>query len=487
MKSKTNGASKRPAAAARKHYPAASRRLPRVEPLLLGASLLALAQHADAQAVLAATNAPAATPVSGLATNPPPAGFSFLPQKPAWLTDLSFGIKETYDDNLFNVSGLGAKEQGSWITTISPVVGFNFAPLLGQASPFQALAFGYSPEVNIFHEQPSENYTANRLAQTIKAGAGDFTVSLENGFNYIDGNHVAPTYSGLDSNRSAYATGAPRERREQIQDRSKFSLTYDQPQWFLRPVASLLLYDLMTDLHTTSGYQNYASRYDVNGGLDFGYKLTPGLAVTLGYRYGHQYQEQFSSVIDPTHTSSPSDYQRVLLGLEGSPWKWLTFSVQGGPDFRNYEADSADHTTPVRDLNPITYYGEATATATITAKDQLSLRYKDWRWVSSTGKLPLTESLYELTYRRKLLDHLSFDLTGRIQSSDYTCGDASSSDRDDWLYSVSPGITWTVNRNLSFNAAYSVDLGRNQEDNITDAGYREFDHQMVSVGMQLKL
>lgn len=445
------------------------------------ASAVALAQRIQAQTVQsAATNAPSAAAGKSL-----PA-FSFLPQKPAWLIDLSVGVKESYDDNLYGVSGLLVRQTSSWVTTISPVLGFDFAPLLGAEAPIKTLALGYSPEVDLFHEQPGDDYTAHRLAQTVKAGAGDFSVSLENGFNYIDGSEVAPTYTGLDSNRSVYATGLARERLKQIQDRSKVAIQFDQPHWFLRPTASLLLYDLMTDLRTTSGYQDYASRSDVNGGLDFGYKITPGMALTLGYRYGHQYQEQFSAVIDPTHMSSPSDYQRVLLGLEGSPWKWLTLSFQGGPDFRNYEGDSATHTTPVGDFNPITYYGEGSATATITAKDKITLRYKQWRWVSSTGKLPLTESLYELGYKRKLTDQLSWDLTGRIQSSDYNCGDASSSKRDDYLYTVATGLTFTVNRNLSFNVAYSLDLARNAQDNLVNAGYREYDRNLVSMGATLK-
>jgi len=455
-------------------------------PLLLCASPLMLCQQAGAQATQpsASTTNSASTAAASVSTN---AAASCLPEKPAWLTDVSLGLKETYDNNIFGVSGFGAGEKGSWITTISPSLGFNFAPLLGEQTPFQTLALGYTPEFNIYHDAPTESYNAQRLSQSIKASSDPFSFSLDNAFTYIDGSSTAPTYAGLDSNRSAYATAFPRERRQQIQDRSKVVLQYDQPHWFVRPTASLLYYDLMTDQRNIAGYQNYADRYDVNGGVDFGYKITPKLAVTLGYRYGHQYQEQFASNIDSTHTSSPSDYHRALIGLEGSPWTWLTFAYQGGPDFRSYETDSATHVTPVSDFNPITYYGEGSATATLTDKDRLSLRYKQWRWVSSTGKLPLTDSLYELSYKRKLVNPLTFDLTGRIQSSDYNCGDASTSKRDDYVYSVSTGLTWVVNPHFNMNLTYTLDLGRNQQDNVDAGDYREYDHQMISFGLQFKL
>ena len=413
-----------------------------------------------------------------------PASVFGLPQQPAWLTDLSLGVKEGYDNNVFEVSGLGAPEKSSWITTVSPVVGVDFAPLVGRDSFLKAAAFGYAPDLAFYHNQTTENNDAHRFAQALKGMAGDFSFSLDNGFNFIDGSELAPIYAPPDDVRSSFATAAPRERRRQLQDRAKVILKYDQPSWFVRPNASLLYYDLMTYLKRETGYQNYADRYDVNGGVDVGYKLTPRLSATLGYRYGHQYQQQLPSTIDPLHLSSPSDYQRVLVGFEGTPWKWLTFSAVGGPDFRAYEPDSPTHTTPVDDLTPITYYGEASAQAAITARDRLTFKYRQWQWVSSLGKLPLFDSLYELAYRRQVTDNFSLELLGRIQSSDYTVGNAASSARNDWQYTTSLGVSWAIDPHVRLALAYSLDLGRNHQENIPLAAYRQFDHQLVSFGAQ---
>jgi opacity protein-like surface antigen len=433
----------------------------------------ALALVASAPATLAGSDQPAA--VSAAAP----------PQKPVWVTDLSLGLKESYDDNVYFSDNGSLADRASWVTTVSPKLGVNLAPLLGDQKTVQALALGYAPDFVFYHDEPTENYSAHRLAQTIKAQSGDFSLNMDNGFNYIDGSDVGPTYS---LGRSAYATGVARERREQIQDRNKFSLQYDQDKWFVRPTASLLYYDLMTDLRSTPGYDNYADRYDVNGGLDLGYKLEPQLAVTLGYRYGHQYQQQFPLAIDKEMLSSSSDYQRVLLGLEGNPWKWLTLSVQGGPDFRAYEPDSATHTTPVSDKNPIKYYGEASLAAALTSKDTLTFKYKQWQWVSSTGKLPYFDSLYELSYRRKLTSQLSLDLTGRIQSSDYTSADIATGQRDDWQYTLSAGLSYAFTANLSASLAYTANLGRNAQDGLTEAAAdpREYNEQLVSLGLLYK-
>ena len=200
---------------------------------------------------------------------------------------------------------------------------------------------------------PSQSYDAHKIGDTIKGQAGDFSFSLDNAFLYNDGNHQAPIYalnqiSGAGANqfdqyRNVYAHAVARERLAQTQDRATVLLQYDWDKFFVRPVASLLDYNLMTDWHNTKnspwmGYQNYVDRYDVNGGVDLGYKLTPKLAATLGYRYGSQYQQQFPAAITSDNHYSSSDYQRVLLGLEGKPWNWLNVKLAGGPDFRSYNS-----------------------------------------------------------------------------------------------------------------------------------------------------
>ena len=71
----------------------------------------------------------------------------------------------------------------------------------------------------------------------------------------------------------------------------------------------------------------------------------------------------------------------------------VDMKIQAGPDFRNYENDSAGHVTPVKDLNMTKYYGEALATATITEKDSLTFKYKYWQWLAGTGKVPYADGL----------------------------------------------------------------------------------------------
>ena len=68
-------------------------------------------------------------------------------QKPVWLTDLSLGVKESYDDNLLGVSGKGLALQSSWVSTVSPKVGINFAPLLGDQKTLQTAYRNFEHQV----------------------------------------------------------------------------------------------------------------------------------------------------------------------------------------------------------------------------------------------------------------------------------------------------------------------------------------------------
>ncbi len=424
------------------------------------------------------------------------------------MTDLSLGIKEGFDNNLLGVSGYGLRPKGSMFTTISPKVGFNFAPLLGDQSTLQTLSLTYAPDFSIYYNAPQENYDANKFGNVIKGKSGDFSFLLENSFLYNDGSSVAPTYavnqtSAAEENdrfRNFYAFAMPRERRNQIQERASVVLQYDLDKFFVRPVASFLDYDMKTDLRNTAaklgnvGYQDFPDRYDVNGGADVGYRIAPPVAVTLGYRYGHQYQAQIPFADSPTdqHFSS-SDYQRVLLGLEGQ-WNWLTYKVAGGPDFRSYNSMA-----PVNDFHPVKYYGEAVISAKISDSQSVTFNYKQWEWVASTGLVPYFDSTFALNYHWNATRKLGLDLGGKILEADFTGGNENgiqvpaetSSLRDDRQYSILAGVNYAFTSHLSANANYSYDLGVNVLGNLppalgATAEFRDFSHQSATVGVLCK-
>lgn len=399
------------------------------------------------------------------------------PPKPAWLTDLSLTCKEGLDDNVLLSGSGGPRDQSSWFTTVSPKVGVDLAPLL-QMPMLPTAAFGYAPDFVAYHSTPTENYAAHRFTQSFKAKAGKFSGAVENSFAYIAGSATGPTYP---AGRSCYSTSAVRERREQFQARGKASLQYDGQNWFARLTANWLDYDLRTEIRNAPGYDNYADRRDLNGGFDGGYKITSQLAATVGYRYGQQAQQQYFFNPD----SSPSDYQRVLFGIEGNLCSWLTLTLQAGPDFRDYAANTATHTTPITNPHLVTYYAEAQLTARATAADTFAFKYKQWQWVSSTGCAPYFDSTYDGNYKHTFNEHFSLDLGARLLTADYRSGNGTKANRMDLQYALYETLHYAINPHWSLELAYTAEFGRNDAA-IANPQTREYNRNLVSLGAQYK-
>jgi hypothetical protein len=430
--------------------------------------------------------------------------------KPAWLPQLSLGAGESYDDNIFGVSGHGMPPQEAWITKISPGIGVDFAPLLGAQSPFQTLLVNYTPDFFIFalprnkapYDEPSQSYEAHKFGTVLKGMTGDFSFSVDNSFLYNAGNKTAPTYAlnqtgaagELDKYRSYFASATDRERLNQIDDRNTTILQYDVDNFFIRGAESLLYYNMDTIWRNNAagkgyvGYQNYVDRSDVNGGLDLGYKVVTNVAVTLGYRYGSQYQQQFPTSITTDSHYSSSAYQRALLGLEGQPRRWLDVKLAGGPDFRDYNPN-----TPVTDFHPIKYYGEAAIKATIVTGQSLTFNYKQWNWLSPVGFVPEFDSSYALAYHWSATSRLGFDLVGKIQEVDYTDSDdfagTAPSLRDDRMYMISPSVTYAFTPQLSASLSYTYNAANNELYTLPaadQASYRNYIDNVVFLGLLYK-
>jgi len=54
------------------------------------------------------------------------------------------------------------------------------------------------------------------------------------------------------------------------------------------------------------------------------------------------------------------------------------------------------------------------------------------------------------------------------------------------VYVGSIGVSYAFTPHLSANVGYAADLGRNQQDNAVAADYRNYDRQLVSLGVNYK-
>jgi hypothetical protein len=433
----------------------------------------------------------------------PTAADTALFTKPSWLTDLSLGDREYYDDNVLLVSGLGMPIQTSWVNDASFKLGFDFAPVLSDGGILKTLTLVYAPEVVSYANDSSENYTAHRINDSIKGSEGDFSYSFDNAFLYNDGSKLAETYalnqlSGAAANqndkyRNNFTHAVPRERRNQYQDRYTAQLRWDIGSIFFRPVSNLTYYNLNTYLFNTSfapykGYQDYIDRWDINGGADLGYKISKSVDFFVGYRDGFQHQDPFSLGINSDQHFSSNHYQRVLFGLEGQLTDWLNVKAAFGPDFRDFNPD-----TPIIHDRTTRFYGEAQATAILSKTQTLSFNFKQWVFVSSTGLVPYDDITYVLGYHLNVTKQVGLDLGAKYSEANYTLGNdyagSAPSLRDDEDYQGSAGISYAILPNLIASATYAYDKGLNGLETLAATyapAYRDFEHEVWGFGLQYK-
>jgi hypothetical protein len=443
-----------------------------------------------------------ATPINGPAIDTSLAGFTGW-TKPAWLSDLSLGVKESYDDNVLRVSGMGLPIESSWVNVVSLKLGLNLTRILPvDPGAIQVFSLIYQPDRATYSQASSEDFTAHRVNATLKAKSGNITFSLDDAFLFNDGSKFAPTYAlnqlpgaagnQNDKYRNSLAHAAPRERRNQFQDRYTAFLQYDTRYLFFRPISALNLIDMKTYLFNTSlapyeGYQDYVERYDVNVGADMGLKVTPNWAITLGYRDGYQYQQQYALAINSDQHFSSNHYQRLLFGLEGK-LDWLNVKLAAGPDFRDFNPD-----TPISDLHTTRFYGEAAVIANLSHNQSLTLNYKDYIFVSSTGLVPYEEYTYSLLYHLSATRQLGIDLGAKLFEHNYTLGDdlagSAPSMREDLDEEGLAGVTFAFTPHLIASLTYNFDDGRNALGTLAAKyapAYRNFEEGVFAGGVQYR-
>jgi len=162
--------------------------------------------------------------------------------------------------------------------------------------------------------------------------------------------------------------------------------------------------------------------------------------------------------------------------------------LAAGPEFRDY-----NHNTPISDLTTTRYYAEAAVSAALAPDKSLNFSYKTWLFVASTGLAPYVDTSYSLTYHWSVSKQLGIDLGGKIQEANYTLGNdvagSAPALRDDFDYGAVVTIAYAFTPHLSASLAYNYDEGRNGYDNLPanlQAAYREFEHNVVTLGVQYK-
>jgi len=380
-----------------------------------------------------------------------------------WKAEAS--AKETYDSNVYlqdnapnpnyvtaaQAAGLRPVQanKGSFVTTLTPKVGLDYKP----SAAFN-LSAAYSPEIALYTSAEDEDYVTHRGTLNFNGAVDKTSWELLNAGTYIQGSTQGPTFARPDDIPAI--GGIPlRDRRAAFIFRNGFRLTQTVGDWIFRPVASAYIHDFQTQQRYQSdksqfSYENYVDRQEISGGLDIGYKAFKDTYLVVGYRYGRQDQYTLPGTNNTTlHSPYGNYYHRILLGVEGSPASWLKLAVLAGPDIRRFDAG-----TPAGfNRNNMLVYWDASATVLPDKNDTLTLKSTRYEQPAFSSFSMYQDIKTDLAWRHKFNDQLSAQIGFTLYIGDWQ----QPVNRDDWIYTPNTAVTYTFNKHLSAEFAYSYD------------------------------
>ncbi len=378
-----------------------------------------------------------------------------------WSLNPSLTARESYDSNVFLEHDGRLANRESFVTTLSPS-----AFLTGKDDDgwVKAAKLGYTADITFFHQEPSEDNVTQIGSASYSAKSDRWMFETTNSIVHIDGDDEGPRYSDPHGPPAMGALQA-RDRRDATIYRSSTRVQYTQGDWFFRPNITAYVHDFHTQHKALAGYMNYVDRYDINGGVDVGRKVLKDTYAVIGYRYGHQHQDELMT--SPIHYDNT--YHRVLFGIEGKPAKWLRTHVLLGPDYREY----GDDIVPGADQEDIKLFVDATVGITLSPKDELLLVARQFELVAFTGRSVYQDMTYQASWRHTFSTSLATNLLARAYGGDWEAPAV----RVDWIYTVGLMLEYKFNNKFSVEIGWAYDWA---ESNVPHTSGRDFDRHVVS-------
>ena len=380
---------------------------------------------------------------------------------PAW--EAALGASAGFDSNVYLADFGPLADRESGVGTVSARIGAKFD---------RGLALSYSAQETKFSEEAREDNLKQTLAASWARKLEPFSWNAATEFASVDGDDRGADYgSGVGS---AFSTAAPRERRDQLQNKTDVVLRHDSDLGFVRALGKLQYWDMRTSAVNSC---NYVDRHDVQGGVDLGRALAPdGPDAYLGYRRGHQSQDNDFS--PATAANASNHYDRYLAGFEGRPAKPLAIGAQVGWEKHHYNADYAGS------AHEEGLFVDATVTWTASTADELQFKTTRTRTFSTTGKNSVLSTVHQLSWKHAFGERWSATFTGRVAEAEYA-----PYRRDDLGYTALAAITWNATKNLGLAATVSQEWGRDHLNDLFGPAEdkREFERAFVSLGINWKL
>jgi hypothetical protein len=391
-----------------------------------------------------------------------------LSSPPGWVVQSALTVKETYDGNAY-LQSMGAQaDVPTFVTGLLLAANGDFT-----VSKDMKAALNYSADYNAYHAASSETFTRHTGGLKLTATEGDWSHVFTGGIVIVDGDKVGPTYTGAGG---APALGGPERmlRRAQQVYSAGYTASYTHGNVLFRPLLTWKYQHYGTDQRATAGYQNFATRDEGTYGFDLGWKSNPKLTTYVGYRLGHQTQDNLLGVVN-NYTNSLS---RVLVGFEGAFAPWCKASVQLGEDFRDF----GNASVALTDKKKTKFYSNSTLTFAPTKADTITLAYVRFLQPAFTGRNAYEDITGEVQYRRTLDASWAIGLGAKVVNGFYEIGN-----RRDSLYFYSFSAGYRIDARSALTVDGQVSETGTKVRNHADTSGRTYSRELVSVGYRLSL
>ncbi len=393
------------------------------------------------------------------------------PAQRPWTLSASAALRETFDGNVFLQDKGSLAGKSSFLTHASLGLSASYR----RTPAFQA-SLSYTPDLVRYHSYASENHVAHRAAANFNGASGRTTWEFTNSFVRIDGSDQGPIFDVAAGGDIPAIGGIPlRERREAMVLRNGLKATYTRGRWMLRPAFTSYSHDFRTDQRPRTGayagYENYVDRWEVSGGADAGYDLGGKTWMVAGYRFGHQQQGRLLGAASPYS----NNYSRVLLGLEGSPAKWLRLNLSGGPDFRSFKTPATGF-IPGEQL----WYISSSVGWLPSGSDTVTLTLSRYEQPAFSSHSVYQDIVYDVSWRRRHSARLATTLGFRAYGGDWQAP----VDREDWIYSPSASLTYSWSGHIAAEVSYSYDAVRSA---VPNTAGREYTRHLFTAGARITM
>ena len=407
----------------------------------------------------------AALPVHGDAS----AGSAFTTP---WKLVGSLAFRESYDSNIFlqssspapTIANAKQPNRPSAVTTTGVT-----ATLERKLSPELALALNSSAEAVTFASATAENYRTYKLGATAGGQAGTTVWSAQTTTTRIDGGDEGPVF-GCTGGATALGGIPLRDRRSALVERARFKLTHPLGAWFVRTSASFYVHDFLTHQSPRAGYLNYVDRREYLAGAEVGREMFAHTRFIAGVCAGRQDQFKLHGIDSPYD----SWLRRFVIGLEGKPAPWLQLNLLGGPETRRFRTG-----TPAGfDRDRVLLWLDSEATITVGPRDTFNAVVRRFEQPAFTSQSVYEDITYEVTWRRKLTDHLTLATGFKAYGGDWP-GPVT---REDWIFTPSAALRYAATPRWLVEVSY---LAESAESRLPATPGREYRRQIASVSTQL--